>query len=74
MPKHVDPALIERLETAKSSVNDAETEIARLLEELRGVARAEKTLNRPVEAALAKLKAAKTVLAELEQVLVADDD
>jgi hypothetical protein len=68
-----DDVLLDQLKVAKVSVSDAEVEIARLFEELKGVARAEKTLSRPVEAALAKLTAAKTALAEIERVL-ADDD
>jgi hypothetical protein len=64
--------LAARLTAARHSVAAAETELARLFEELKGTARAEKMVSLPLEQALAELRAAQAVLAEIERLLTAD--
>jgi hypothetical protein len=64
-------ALRARIETAMRDMTDAETELGRVLKEMRGGGRrAEKTaIDAVVEEALDKLKAARAKVAELEKLL-----
>jgi phage-related tail protein len=66
----MDSAQRERIETALREMTEAENELGRVLRELRGGPRAEKTaVSAVVEAALAKLKVARATVADLQKLL-----
>lgn len=68
-----DP-LLARIKTATREMAQAEGELGRVLKEMSGGARAEKTrVTTVVEAALANLKAARATVAELEGLLTSDE-
>jgi hypothetical protein len=67
--------LLSKIEHAKQDVSRAELELGRLLGELEGAPRAEKTtLSQGLELAFGLLRAAKTDLAELEVMVSAEDE
>ena len=62
--------LLEKIDTAKSEVAAAETQLEQLLKEISVAPRAEKmTVSRVVEDAFSKLRAAKSDLQLLEELL-----
>jgi hypothetical protein len=64
-----------RILTATREMAHAESELTRLLGEMRGGPRAEKTtVTTVVELALDNLKAARVTVAELERLLASDDE
>jgi hypothetical protein len=70
----MNDAIRSRIEKATREMAHAETELGRVLKEMRIGARAEKTtVTAVVEAALEKLKAARLTVAELEKLLDARD-
>jgi hypothetical protein len=67
-------ALRARIDTAIREMAHAETELGRVLKEMRIGPRAEKTtVTAVVEAALENLKTARVTVAELEKLLASDD-
>jgi hypothetical protein len=71
----MNDSLRARIETATREMARAESELTRVLREMRGGPRAEKTtVTAVVETALDKLKAARVTVAELERILASDDD
>ncbi|MDP9000529.1 MAG: hypothetical protein M3O46_10505 [Myxococcota bacterium] len=70
----MNDALRARIDTATREMALAETELGRVLKEMRIGSRAEKTtVTAVVEAALENLKAARVTVAELEKLLASDD-
>jgi hypothetical protein len=70
----MNDAIRTRIESATREMALAEGELGRVLKEMRIGPRAEKTtVTAVVEAALEKLKAARTTVAELERLLSSDD-
>jgi len=67
--------MLHRIEAAKGHVSAAEDDLERLLADMPVAPRSEKVeLSRVVEDAFAKLRLAKTGLAELEALAKSDDD
>jgi hypothetical protein len=70
----MNDALRARIDTATREMALAETELGRVLKEMRIGSRAEKTtVTAVVEAALENLKAARVTVSELEKLLASDD-
>lgn len=70
----MNDALRARIDTATREMALAETELGRVLKEMRIGSRAEKTtVTAVVEAALENLKAARVTVAALEKLLASDD-
>ena len=68
-------AALEKIDVARRELDDADGELARLLQEVRVAPRAEKTtVSRVVEDALGKLRAARAYLSDLERQLASDDE
>jgi hypothetical protein len=65
--------LASKVEAAKRNVIEAEADLERLLSELRAMARAEKTtISAALESAFTKLRAARSDLEALEQLVASD--
>jgi hypothetical protein len=70
-----DSALLADVRSAEFQVAEAEQELASLLREIQGVARAEKTtISKTLEAALDKLRLARRQLLLIEERAAANDD
>jgi len=68
-------AVRKRIDVARKELDDADDELAHLLNQMRVAPRAEKTtVSRVVEDALGKLRAARAHLSVLEQQLARDDE
>ena len=68
-------ALLEKVRVARKELDAADDKLARLLREVGGASRAEKTqVSRVVEDALGKLRAARAHLSDLEQRLASGDE
>jgi guanylate kinase len=66
-------SLLEKIATAKEDISEAEQELEKAVEEIQASPRAHKTtVNKVVEDAITKLKAAKTKLEGLERLI--DED
>ena len=69
-----DRTALEELHVAKTCVNDAETDLARLLNEIEVAPRAEKmAISEALRQAFQKLRDAREHLGKLEKLLGADD-
>lgn len=68
-------ALLANVRSAKNQVAEAEDELAQLLRQLQGTARAEKTtISKALEAAFQKLRSAREQLVSLETLAAQEDD
>lgn len=67
--------LLEKIDRAKKDIVAAEDELTRLLSELTQAPRAQKTtVSEVVENAFTRVRSAKVDLAELEDLIVSDED
>ena len=67
-------AALERIETAKRDIAEAESDLAKALQTMQNQPRAEKTtISIVLEHAFSKLRSARTTLADLEQLVVNDE-
>ena len=75
MKKTSRQAILAKVKTAATEVSDAASDLDKLLAELRSAPRAEKTtISKVVEAAFARLKAARIALSDVEKILEDEDD
>lgn len=75
MKKTSRQAILAKVKTAATEVSDAASDLDKLLAELRSAPRAEKTtISKVVEAAFARLKAARVALSDVEKILQDEDD
>jgi hypothetical protein len=75
MKKTSRQAILTKVKTAATEVSDAASDLDKLLAELRSAPRAEKTtISKVVEAAFARLKAARIALSDVEKILEDEDD
>jgi hypothetical protein len=75
MRKTSRQAILAKVQTAATEVSDAASDLDKLLAELRSAPRAEKTtISKVVEAAFARLKAARIALSDVEKILEDEDD
>lgn len=66
--------IIDLIETAKRDVTDAETELGKLLGEIEVQARSHKTtVSAVVDSSFVKLRAARRILSDLEEIVKASD-
>jgi hypothetical protein len=67
--------VLERIAAAKQAISDAESDLRKVVGEIVVATRAEKKpISREVEAAFAKLNAAKSNLSALEKLVASEDD
>ena len=66
--------LLEKIESAKRDIEAAETDLEKALRDMRVMPRAEKTtISKVLEDAFAKVRATRTLLTDLEELVTADD-
>jgi hypothetical protein len=75
MKKTQRQVVLEKVRLASAEVADAASDLAKLLSELKAAPRAQKTtVSKVVDAAFARLKAARVALLDVEKILTKDHE
>jgi len=75
MKKKERQVVLEKVRIASKEVADAASDLSKLLSELKSAPRAQKTtVSKVVDAAFARLKAARVALSDIEKILTKHDD